>query len=316
VGEVKASNLALYKSTALEFVRSINTDLQTDQDFADAENVIKFCESAEKELEVVKKSALGQTASIDELFRTVDDLKEAMRTKRLELDKLVKARKESIRTELVSKAMVELTEYAKELQSRFAGRVVAPAAKANFADAIKGKKTIKGLQDGIGAEMAKAKTEFLIGVEKMLSSLSAFDAAVGDYSFLFRDLQALVTKDPEAVTAIVQQRISEHKQAELAKRMAEQERIERETRERVEREEREKIAAEERAKAQAEAKAESPKIEVKAPTLLEQEYSGAPPRKTGNRPTDLAVINLIADHFGVSQQTAVKWIIEISEAMK
>jgi predicted phage-related endonuclease len=45
----------------------------------------------EKRLALVKSQALAQTASIDELFRTIDALKEEMRSKRLTLDKLVKA---------------------------------------------------------------------------------------------------------------------------------------------------------------------------------------------------------------------------------
>lgn len=321
VGEVKNSNLALYKSTALDFVRSINTDLQTDQHFADAENVIKFCDKAEKELEVVKKAALGQTASIDELFRTVDDLKDAMRAKRLELEKLVKARKESIRVEIVAAANVALGEFAKEQSSRLAGRISPPATRANFAEAIKGKKTISGLREGIDAEMARAKIELVSATDKLLLSLAAFDAAVGGYDFLFRDLQMLVQKDAEAVTAIVAQRISEHKQAEEAKRKAEQERIERETRERIEREEREKIAAEERAKAQAEVKAESPKaVEAKAPTMTEQEYDGRPPKakpvefSKRIQPSDDQIISAIATHFNVDAPTVVCWLFNIDFA--
>lgn len=321
VGEVKNSNLALYKATALDFVRSINTDLQTDQHFADAENVIKFCDKAEKELEVVKKAALGQTASIDELFRTVDDLKDAMRAKRLELEKLVKARKESIRVEIVAAANVALGEFAKEQQSRLSGRVLAPATRANFAEAIKGKKTISGLREGIDAEMARAKIELVSGADKLLLSLAAFDAAVGDYDFLFRDLQTLVQQGAEAVTAIVRKRIDDHKQAEEVKRKAEQERIERETRERVEREEREKIAAEERAKAQAEAKAQAviqttafAKHDPKLPEKTEQTASANTAKKKVARPSDDQIIGVLATMFGADAKEVIGWLFDIDFA--
>jgi hypothetical protein len=43
VGEVRGTNLAAYKESAIAFIESINTDLQTEQDFADAESVVKFC---------------------------------------------------------------------------------------------------------------------------------------------------------------------------------------------------------------------------------------------------------------------------------
>jgi len=302
VGEVKASNLALYKSTALDFVKSINTNLQTDQDFADAESVVKFCDKAEKELEVVKKSALAQTLSIDELFRTVDDLKEAMRSKRLELEKLVKARKEAIRVEIVTAANSEFAVYTLDQSRRLAGRVQAPALKPNFAEAIKGKKTISGLREGINDEMAKAKIEFNQAVDKLVASLAAFDSAVGEYEFLFRDLSTLVLKDAEAVTAIVAQRISEHKASEEKRLEVERQRIAQQERERIEREERAKIEAEQRAKS-----AEEKTVSV----VVKSEVSSAVREPMISRPTDSEIIGAIAAQFGVTKAVAVKWLSEI-----
>src|SRR5690554_2131903 len=99
-GQVKETNLATFKQTAINFISSINTDLQTDKDFADAEVMVKFCKRAEDELEQAKKHALAQTQSIDELFKTIDHLKDRLRDKRLTLDKLVKSRKDEIRAQL------------------------------------------------------------------------------------------------------------------------------------------------------------------------------------------------------------------------
>ncbi len=38
--------------------QAINTDLQTDQHFADAEEMVKFCDKAEKNIDLVKANAL------------------------------------------------------------------------------------------------------------------------------------------------------------------------------------------------------------------------------------------------------------------
>lgn len=311
VGEVKQSNLAVYKKTALDFIASINTNLQTDQHFADAENVVKFCDRAEKELEVVKKSALSQTASIDELFRTVDSLKEAMRSKRLELEKLVKARKESIRVEMVAAANVAFGSFFKEQADRLGGRVPAAFVKANFTDAIKGKKTIAGLRDGINDEMARAKIEASTGTDKLIASLAAYDSAVGEYDFLFRDLQSLVLKNAEAVTAIVAQRISEHKQAEEKRLEAERQRIAQQERERIEREERVKIEAEQREiikDAQSQFESDLKHIERSvdpSPPVTHQN------QQQPTRPTDAEIVGAIASRFGVTKMIALKWLAEI-----
>jgi predicted phage-related endonuclease len=96
-GMVTASNLEQFKAHSLAVFSAINTGLQTDQHFADAEKTVKWCGEVEERLEAAKQHALSQTETIDALFRTIDEISEQARRKRLELDKLVKARKVAIR---------------------------------------------------------------------------------------------------------------------------------------------------------------------------------------------------------------------------
>jgi predicted phage-related endonuclease len=65
---------------------------------------VKWCGDVETRLEAAKQHALSQTSSIDVLFRTIDEISAEARRVRLEVDKLVKARKESIREEIVHAA--------------------------------------------------------------------------------------------------------------------------------------------------------------------------------------------------------------------
>ena len=53
-GEVATSNLPAFKAAAEQFIANIKTDLQTDQDFADAESTVKFCDKAEKDLDAIR----------------------------------------------------------------------------------------------------------------------------------------------------------------------------------------------------------------------------------------------------------------------
>jgi len=103
-GGVKDTNLAVYKESAESFIASINTDLKTDEDFANAEKTVKFCEAAEKKLDAVKEQAISQTADIDELFKTLDFLKQQMRAKRLDLNKSVTTKKTEIKNQIISEA--------------------------------------------------------------------------------------------------------------------------------------------------------------------------------------------------------------------
>ena len=103
-GGVQASNLPDFKAKALAMINGIKTTLTTDKDFADADSTVKWLQKGEKQLEESKQRALEQTASIAELFSTIDELRETMRQKRLYIDKLVKAEKENRRGDIRGKA--------------------------------------------------------------------------------------------------------------------------------------------------------------------------------------------------------------------
>lgn len=215
-GEVKSSNLVVYKEFALQFVEGINTDLQTDQDFANAEAAVKFCDKAEKELELVKKAALAQTATIDELFRTIDTLKDAMRAKRLVLSKLVTTRKDAIRLELKQKADAELGKHIEALNANLR-TVRLPSIAADFAGAMKGKRSIDSLQNAIAGEMVAAKNEATRLYGLYAANLTALETLGAGYSQLFTDAQLLVAKSNDDLVLLINARIAEHQRVEQAR---------------------------------------------------------------------------------------------------
>lgn len=236
VGQVRNSNLIEYRQTAMAFVESINTNLETDQDFADAEKLVKFCDAAEKELEVVKKAALGQTADIAELFRNVDELRDAMKAKRLELDKLVKARKEAIRVQVVQDRITALNAHIAALNSDLSRGIRLPTIAADFAGAIKGKKTIKSLHESANEELARAKIKANEIADAMTENLVFFGNNAENFMFLFSDLQSIISKQPDDFELLVVSRVNQHKAAEAARLEAETKRIEAETEARLQRE--------------------------------------------------------------------------------
>lgn len=252
-GMVTASNLAAFKDHALAVFAGINRDLQTDQDFANAESTVKWCSSVEDKLKAAKQHALSQTASIDELFNAIDAISESARATRLELDKLVKARKEARRLEIKQGAEQALAAHIDTINKRI-GKVQLPAIAADFAGAIKGKRTISSLQDTVDTELARAKikaSEVAAGIEVNLASLRELAA---EHAFLFADAQQLVLKANDDLVSLIKVRIAEHQQAEQRRLDAERERIRAEEQARLEqaekdRIERQRIAAEDAKKA-------------------------------------------------------------------
>lgn len=290
-GEVSSSNLAIYKETALGFIENINTNLKTDQDFADAEAMVKFCDKAEKELELVKSQALSQTASIDELFRTIDVLKEEMRKKRLVLNGAVTKRKEAIRIEIKEKAETELFDHLAALNARVGPRVRLPHIVSDFVGVMKNKRTIASLQDAVDSELARVKIEsnaIADAIDENLKCLRELDAK---YLPLFRDAQDLVLKDNADLVNIIKVRVNEADQMEKDNIEAERLRLEKVAEDK--RLEDERLAEEAASKPPVEAEPEhvAPPAEVEP---LAQEPESEPAPEPERAPTTEAVTATVA----------------------
>lgn len=209
-GMVTASNLAAYKEHALAVFAGINRELVTDQHFADAEKVVKWCGDVEDRLEAAKQHALSQTASIDQLFKAIDDISAEARRTRLELDKLVKGRKEALRVEIVTEGARALAEHLDALDHRI-GKLYMPAVPADFAGAIKGKRLLESIRDAVNTTLANAKIAANAIADRIQINLKALSELEADYSELFPDVAQLVLKDGYDLTELINGRIASHK---------------------------------------------------------------------------------------------------------
>lgn len=219
-GGVQASNLPDFKAQALAMIDGIKTELVTDRDFADAESTVKFLQKGEKQLEESKQQALEQTASIAELFDTIDELRETMRQKRLHLNKLVKAEKENRRIDIQRKAFEAFDAFLATLECP-----IEPAHSLDIAGAMKGKKTISTLQAAADDEVARAKVECQQLADQINANRKIFDQEHGEYGFLFADWRELIQKQPDDLRATIKARIAERQEVERQRPEAERARI-------------------------------------------------------------------------------------------
>lgn len=234
-GMVTASNLAQYKEHALAVFAGINKVLKTDQDFADADKIVKWCGDVEDRLAAAKQHALSQTESIDALFRTIDDISAEARRTRLELDKLVTARKLQVRTEIQQEGVSAMAEHIAALNTRL-GKPYMPAVPVDFAGAMKGKRSIDSIRDAVNTTLANAKIAASAIADRVQTNLNTLRELASAHAFLFADTPTIVLKAPDDLTILVKSRISEHQAAEEKK--AEQ------LRESIRKEEQDKLAAE------------------------------------------------------------------------
>jgi predicted phage-related endonuclease len=212
-GEVSASNLAEFKDVALTAIRSVNRDLKSDQDFADSAKARKWCEDIEARVAAAKENALGQTASIDMLFRTMDEVSNEAREVRLALEKLEKARKETRKGEIVAGGVKSLADHVAALNTRI-GKAYMPAPHADFGTAIKGLKTFDSMQNAVDTELANAKVAASAVADRIDVNLKHLAAEAADHMALFPDEATIVLKAADDFAALVQNRISDFNKAE------------------------------------------------------------------------------------------------------
>ncbi|WP_442108242.1 YqaJ viral recombinase family protein [Pseudomonas sp. NUPR-001] len=217
-GMVTASNLDAFKSHALAVIGNINTQLSTDKDFADADATVKWCGEVEDKLKAAKEHALSQTESIDVLFKAIDDIAAETRRKRLELSKLVAARKDQIRSDIVIDAAKALQAHIDQIDGTLGGRIRMPKVPANFAEAIKGKRTIDSLNEAADAELARAKIEASRIADGIRINQASMNDLAANHKFLFHDFQELALKANDDLVALIKVRINEHEQEEQKRR--------------------------------------------------------------------------------------------------
>lgn len=205
-GMVTASNLAEFKQTALTAIQSVNRTLKTDQDFADARKSIAWCQDIETRLKAAKEHALSQTADIDALFKTMDDIGAEARRVRLDLDKVVTKRNVEVKEEAITAARRALDVHIAALNAELAPMTLRPVA-ADFAGAIKGLRTIASMQDALDVTLANAKIAADAQARLIRANVAHFHKTAQGMELLFSDLSLLVHKSPDDFEAVLAGRI-------------------------------------------------------------------------------------------------------------
>ncbi|MDK6077910.1 YqaJ viral recombinase family protein [Massilia varians] len=305
-GEVATSNLPAFKAKAERFIANINTNLVTDQDFADAEATVKFCEKAEGDLEQAKRAALEQTVDIAELMRTIDHISEQLRAKRLTLSRTVKDKKELIKAGILAQAKQAFDDHVAGLNREIAPLRLVFQAR-DFAGAMKNKRTLATLQDAVDTELANGKIAVDAIAAAVRGRLAWYREHADGFEFLFADLQSVIQKGDEDFQLVVRTRIQQHQAAEAEK-------AERARQQQEEARQREEAAAQAAQQASAApAPAPAPEAQQAAPASAEvtpieaarpAAASATPTLRLGQINERLAPISLTADGLAALGFTA------------
>lgn len=309
-------NLDVFGEALRAYIQKIPAKPTSEQEFADCAAAVTALKRAEEALKTAEDHALASMSDVEKMRRLVADLSRIAKTTRLATEKMVEARKDQIRLEEITRGRDAFAAHIAALNQRL-GKAFMPVIAHDFPGAIKGKRTIESLRDGIDSHLATLKIEanrVADAIQLNLNHLSEHAA----HSFLFADTANIVLKAPDDFQALVQLRIADHQAREAVRLKAEQDRIEAEViaklaNEQAAKEKREREIAEYAAFEQAEiermAKANStliveakPEVMQPAPALSKPLPHPAPVPRAVTPPT--LTLGMIAARLGFNLTAA------------
>jgi len=240
-GRVTSSNLAEFRQAATAVIDSIKTELVSDQDFVDATAAVKYLKDVEQNAKLAKTNALSQTASINDLFNALDEVIAKSAEVRIKLDKRITVEKDRRKEAIVIDGATQLREYILECNQRVGGLM--PKFDGNFAQVVKGLRTLESMSEKVGVELARCKVEVTTIANRIGDNLKSLEGEGHSWRFLFPDLANVVTKSTEDFANLLASRITAHKAAEEERLEQERARIRAEEQANAQREAAEKITA-------------------------------------------------------------------------
>jgi hypothetical protein len=204
-GEIITNNLAEFRELVREALSSINRDLKTDEEFGQAELDVEALKAAE---ESVREAAIKSFD--DQLKALVDALNQAaeeIRVPRLELERLITARKEAVKSEIIEEHLAAFDIDPMDARRNYL---------TGLQNALKRKRTLESMRKA--CEVFRASSQAVIHANR--KSIATFEAAHGQY--LTMDRRELELKSSEYLTGELRRRFDVKKANDERKRLEEE----------------------------------------------------------------------------------------------
>jgi len=216
-GKVLASNLDSFKGEVKILVDKINRSLEVDEDFAGAEDDIKFCGESERSLKEKHSDIQGQITTVDQVLRTIMFCHDMFRTARLDLERLVKKQKDSKKILILTEATGKLRMHLAKCEQEVTPHRI-EIREPNFFDSMKGRRSLKACEEAVQEDLDTAIMSIDRVAADVRAKLSWYKESGGkEYPFLFGDLQLLLNKPMEDYQLTITSRVRDHKEKEEKK---------------------------------------------------------------------------------------------------
>lgn len=204
----------------------MSRELDTDQDFANKDQLNRDVKAARSELKNRVAEIKGKFVSYSEFESIAQDMDDVLQMMQSHGEKQVKKAKEAKKKAIKDAGEKLLSDLACQCEAQIKPMSLTRIANLTMPDfdlAMKNKRTIESLKSAVDGEVAKAKIEINAVMDRVLPNLKYLVEHDEGYTFLFNDIEQFVNQESEPFQAIVKSRISEHKTKEEEKLEAQRE---------------------------------------------------------------------------------------------
>jgi predicted phage-related endonuclease len=198
----------------------MNRVLETDQDFADKEDLNKKTVKARADLKTKVASIQGQFISLADFSDIALQIDSVLQKMQSQGEKQVKQAKEEKKRGIENKGRNGLTNYVLACDDKITPltlNVICGSFMPDFVAAMKGKRNLESLQSAVDDVVAKQKIEINAVMSRIVPNQIFMREHGAEFKFLFADVAQIINQDTEPFQAVVKSRIADHKEKEQKK---------------------------------------------------------------------------------------------------
>ena len=224
-GSMIVSNIADCLPMIKERAESeISRTLETDQDFADKDKFNKDVKAARAKLKEVIAAVQGEFVSYSEFATTAAKIDAVFQRMQSHGEKQVKLQKAAKKQAIISNGFDDINNHLLRCKAEIAPMAF-PENNADvlpdFDAAMKNKRTVESWQNAADSEVSRIKIGITSVMDMVRPNLKFLRENAEDHKFLFSDISSIINQGLESFQAVVNQRITDYKKAELEKAEAE-----------------------------------------------------------------------------------------------
>ena len=210
--KVLSTNIVEFEKQAEQFLATLTSKFETDDDFAAAKEEVKTLKEVEDKIRAAIKSA--QSGELAKLIESAENIAERFRQERLARDKLVKLKESEVKQGIINGALDEILgirgKYESSVSLALEQTMPKSAITKRIEEATKNKRTLDGSVKSVNAEKTLILAELAQESARITARLKMIPVA---YEHLFRDALQLVAGTDDLET-IIAERINAEQQRE------------------------------------------------------------------------------------------------------